>query len=237
MDSISSQLLAKIPAGRPPPGVKPNFVDPPSLKGSVIAVNVVFMALATTVVALRIYTRRVLIKRFGWDDYVCIVALLATATHSALHLYVVGRNQGGRHIWDIPAIKITPQVGHNLLAGSLSYGPAIYFVKLSALLLIHHIFGVNKTLRYFIYGGIIFLSAFCLFNIAVFSVAEALCVTAANLTTPYCAHLWISSIIQGVLNTLTDIYVLVLPISMILRLRLPKKRKIGICLTFLTGLL
>ena len=237
MDTSSQQLLAKIPAGSPPPGIKSNFIDPPSLRTPVFAVNAILLFLATVVVSLRIYTKKFLSRHLWWDDYVCVFGLLGTATHSALHLYVVDRDQGGRHLWDIPAIKLTPEVAHVLLAGPLAYAPAIFAVKVSALLFLHQLFGVNKIMRRFIYGGIGFLSLLCLCNIGNYAAAQAICVSVTNLTTPYCAQQWIFTIIQGVLNTLTDIFVLVLPISMVLQLQLTRRRKIGVSVIFMTGLL
>ena len=117
------------------------------------------------------------------------------------------------------------------------YGPAIFLVKLSALLLLYQLFGVNKTMRYLIFVGIGFQALFYLSIIGVYSAAEAICVTAANLTTRYCTNLWIFTIIQGVLNVVTDFYILVIPIAMVLRLQLTPRRKIGISAIFLTGLL
>lgn len=41
----------------------------------------------------------------------------------------------------------------------------------------------------------------------------------------------------GYFNLCTDFYILLLPISGIIRLQLPKRRKIGVILIFMTGLL
>lgn len=41
----------------------------------------------------------------------------------------------------------------------------------------------------------------------------------------------------GYFNLFTDFYILLLPISGVIRLQLPKRRKIGVILIFMTGLL
>ena len=41
----------------------------------------------------------------------------------------------------------------------------------------------------------------------------------------------------GIFSVITDFYVLIVPISLILSTRLPPQRKLGICAIFLTGLL
>ena len=60
--------LAQIPAGRPPRGVISNFVNPVTLKTPVVAINVVFIVLATAVVSLRVYTRKFINRALGPDD-------------------------------------------------------------------------------------------------------------------------------------------------------------------------
>lgn len=60
--------LSKIPAMKPPPGVTPNFINPPSIGNTIIVVNVVFLTLMLGFVILRIYTKGVLTRSLGWDD-------------------------------------------------------------------------------------------------------------------------------------------------------------------------
>ena len=42
---------------------------------------------------------------------------------------------------------------------------------------------------------------------------------------------------QGIFGTVSDVYLLVIPIQMLLRLHLALKRKLGICAVFATGVL
>ena len=60
--------LAQLPAGRPPNGATSNFIDPVTLKSPVVAINVVFVSLATAAVSLRVYTRKFIIQALGPDD-------------------------------------------------------------------------------------------------------------------------------------------------------------------------
>lgn len=72
MDSIPSGVpLSKIPTLKPPPGVKSNFVDPPSLANAIIAVSVVFLALMLIALTVRIYTKWILLRSLWWDDCEC----------------------------------------------------------------------------------------------------------------------------------------------------------------------
>ena len=60
--------LSQIPAGRPPAGTVPNFIDPVTLKAPVVAFNVTFLTLSTVIVGIRLYTRKFLSRVLGWED-------------------------------------------------------------------------------------------------------------------------------------------------------------------------
>lgn len=45
------------------------------------------------------------------------------------------------------------------------------------------------------------------------------------------------SVAQGLFNSISDLYVLTIPISLVVKLHLPLKRKVGVSAIFLTGLL
>lgn len=49
--------LWTIPAGQPPPGVEPNFVDPPTNKGIAEITLSILIVLATIAVAIRFYVQ------------------------------------------------------------------------------------------------------------------------------------------------------------------------------------
>ena len=69
MDSLPPGVpLSEIPALKPPPGIKPNFVNPPSYANALVTVNAVFLTLMLITLALRLYTKGVLLKSLGWDD-------------------------------------------------------------------------------------------------------------------------------------------------------------------------
>jgi len=55
--------FTKLPVRPPPSGVQSNFVDPPTRAGQLTAALAVLIALSTTFVLLRLYTRLVLLAR------------------------------------------------------------------------------------------------------------------------------------------------------------------------------
>jgi len=64
----STNPLYNMPAGVPPPGVIPNFIDPPSLKGELLIINVVFTTLMMIFVTVRLISRGFISKQIGIDD-------------------------------------------------------------------------------------------------------------------------------------------------------------------------
>jgi hypothetical protein len=53
---------------------KPNYDNPITQGPASIIVNNVFFAFATILVVLRLYTRLIIKKCFGWDDFFIILA-------------------------------------------------------------------------------------------------------------------------------------------------------------------
>ena len=119
----------------------------------------------------------------------------------------------------------------------LTYGVVIFLVKLSVLLLLFNLFGVHPKMRYFIYLGIGF-QAVCSAVYSGYDLAVLVkCVDAASLQNSVCVNTWIMTIFIASVNVSTDVYILVLPIVMVLRLQLTRHRKIGVISIFLVGLL
>ena len=68
-----SSLMAGIPiedypALAPPPGVQPNFVNPPSYEHTLIILEGIFVPLMLFVVFIRLFVRAKVTKTWGWDD-------------------------------------------------------------------------------------------------------------------------------------------------------------------------
>lgn len=63
---MASGWLGAMP---PPPGIEPNFVDPPSQLNSNIALHAVSLSLVVVSLTMRLYTRLHILKSYlGWDD-------------------------------------------------------------------------------------------------------------------------------------------------------------------------
>ena len=117
-------------------------------------------------------------------------------------------------------------------------GPALFFAKFSLLLLYFRIFALEKRARYSIYFAMAFSFPLYWLSVVIDSYYNA----------PHIGEEWSEAIIaergvassiwgvvQGALNVLLDMFILMIPIPVILRLHLPAKKKAGTCVVFLTG--
>ncbi len=117
------------------------------------------------------------------------------------------------------------------------YPPIIFSVKLSLFLLLLKLF---YPLRYAIYYGMAFTLLFYLASMVSFL---ALCIPKPGknfLETAQesrCRRSGRLEIVQGVVDILSDFYLLLIPIPTILQLSLRPRQKIGLLLIFMTGLL
>lgn len=68
LDSVPRELWDKIPAARPPPGVVPNFVDPPSGGPTLIAVGTVLLFIMLVFAGIRFYSKAVVRRKVTPDD-------------------------------------------------------------------------------------------------------------------------------------------------------------------------
>lgn len=65
---MNSSYYANLPAGIPPPGVKPNFANPYSIAPVIIILSAVFTSLMVIVVGMRLFSKAFVIRKLGADD-------------------------------------------------------------------------------------------------------------------------------------------------------------------------
>lgn len=68
LDGLTHEQLAQTPAGVPPPGVKPNLVNPYSEGYILITVGGVLMGIMFLFIALRLYVKVRVQRKFTGDD-------------------------------------------------------------------------------------------------------------------------------------------------------------------------
>ncbi|OCL10074.1 hypothetical protein AOQ84DRAFT_290010, partial [Glonium stellatum] len=241
---MDPEILANTPALAPPPGVVPNFVNPQSRADQTRIVICVTLPIMVILLALRIYTRLRKTRAFGADDCMLLnlTSSMSVISFCGVVLSILG-NPLGPHQWDIPVIDITEKfvkVRTSLVVICL-YAICATLVKCTLLVLYLRIFRPSRRAQIMIWAGIVVI---IVFYVCCIIVNTALCVPHSGdggwlsaKSQSRCSQPELNlSVTQGVFSAVSDFYVLCIPLQLVLGLRLPKMRKIGVSSIFLTGL-
>ncbi|KAH8748435.1 hypothetical protein F5883DRAFT_239441 [Diaporthe sp. PMI_573] len=220
----------------PPPGVRPNFKHPESIGYLLVIVTAVFLPFASLVVILRLYTRRVIVRAIGYDDYTIILGWffsVAFSVANAVHLHY----GLGVHAWDVPLTTYSPFVKMILSSGAV-YGLSFMFVKLSILLLYLQL-SPHRKFRAMVYAVMITTILYSLLGSFefLFTCKPIAKVWDLTITSGSCYSGAKILAVHGGLSIATDIAMLVLPITMLWKLQLPRRRKVAVAALFMTGTL
>ncbi|GAW17944.1 hypothetical protein ANO14919_074130 [Xylariales sp. No.14919] len=240
-------LLEQIPALPPPPGVQSNFHDPETREGLATIVVGVTYGLMLVFLGLRIYARVRITSSLGIDDYLSLAAGASISAFTGLSISLFG-NPLGPHQWNVPLSHFNASFMGRTLASIVLFSLSSGFVKTALLSLYLRVFSPNRTARLMIWAGVATIVVFYLIAIAL---NIRFCIP-LSMTTPvpdqdeWAKKLKASNCSQPVYNlnaavglfgVISDLYVLIIPVSMVYKLRIPRNKKIGILGIFLTGLL
>ncbi|KAL8632349.1 hypothetical protein Q9189_001921 [Teloschistes chrysophthalmus] len=233
--------LANTPSVPPPPGITPNFDGPNNLGNAVIASTSVFVAITLIFMGVRTYAKFKIFGKGSWDDVTCVLGLIGTLAYWILLIIQVKNNGSGRHQWDVPLSIVLKESTYtvSVIAAwllSLTY----IFVKSTFFILYWNIFKPFRWQKYGILGGAILVVIFY------GGITLALIIG----TSPRPGQLWrdafykwlngeanrIEGQLLGTMGLITDLYILILPISGVLRLQLTPKKKFALVMTFMSGL-
>ncbi|KAK8068670.1 hypothetical protein PG994_005286 [Apiospora phragmitis] len=200
----------------------------------IITILVVFSAVSTIVVALRIHTRAKLLRSFGIDDAVIIGALILTIG-SAVAIGLEGTFGLGTHTWIQPLEDFIPYM-KSFYVSIILYNVGLCLIKVSILLQYRRIF--TQKLTQWMAGGLL---AFMLAWTVTLSVLLPLvCYPVDKFWEPArpgsCVdQLAVWYVMAGV-NIVTDFAIFIIPLPVIKLLQLPTKQKMLLVVVFGLGL-
>ncbi|KAK3673753.1 hypothetical protein LTR78_006306 [Recurvomyces mirabilis] len=214
-----------------------NHGDFQGRSNAVLAVSISMVALSTTFVFFRLLSRFAIVKKVAADDYFMILAwLIACGLTIAI---CFGCAWGlGRHEWNVPEIWQTTQ-RKATYAFTVLYQPALMAIKTSILTFY---LSFSTTHRIFKWACIATLFAVNAGGLALtlLTVFQCMPIRAAfDIMVPANAHctdivtIYLSS---APLNLITDFAILFLPMPILTGMRLPKKQKIILIITFGMGI-
>ncbi|KAI1100726.1 hypothetical protein F4804DRAFT_318095 [Jackrogersella minutella] len=226
----------KLYYAEPPPGQVRTPVSPPTRRADLMAAGVFTTFLAGVALALRLYTRKHMLKKtLEADDWLVIASFVISV---AMLAFVKKDIDHGLtyHVWDI--LQDTYHIGERLygLLAYLSFIFSVSFAKMSMLVLYLRL-APHMWFRWTCYICIGIIASYSVTAALVESLAcrplegiinESLDATCYD---SYPAYISLSS-----LNIAIDIIILLLPIPLVIRMQLPIRQKISVILLFATGI-
>ncbi|MCJ1380188.1 hypothetical protein MMC17_003291 [Xylographa soralifera] len=236
-------VVGTVPA---PPGITPNFIDPPRDSAPLI-LTIVFLTLSVVFVSMRLFTRVVLLRGFGWDDATCLIAtqfrvyetpLLKSESGFFIDADLVVSHGLGTNLWNIPF------GGFDLIAWArwtyvqdLVYSLVMGFIKISILMLYFRLFKVVGVVRWLIWGTIVYIILYTVMGdlITIFA-CRPLNKLWDGLPYGWCMSTAAVGLALASLQITADVFVLAIPVPVILGLQLPVKQKLGVMSIFGAGI-
>lgn len=120
----------------------------------------------------------------------------------------------------------------------ITYGPTIFFAKLTLFLLYLRIFSCNRATKLAIYLGIVvnfFFYVATTIYLGITCVRRSGTTWAATIRSAQCQSTISMNYAQGGFSIASDLYIFILPFPTILKLQLPLRKKLGICAIFVAG--
>ncbi|KAH7111788.1 hypothetical protein B0J11DRAFT_447438 [Dendryphion nanum] len=221
----------------PPPGIMPNFINPPSLQHNILITNIVLSTVSALFVALRFYTTGFVIRSVGVDDYMIAVAWVSSLSfYSSTYLRLFIRYGLGHHLWDVTFSTFNSNFLKFAAICGTFYGLSVMSSKISILVLFLR--SLPQKPKKAIYATIVVVvvmysligSLYWLFACQPLEKFWDLSITRGS-----CIEWSKINISSGVMNTATDSIILLLPLFMLRKVRLPKWEKIALVLVLMTG--
>ncbi|KAJ5965480.1 hypothetical protein N7481_012194 [Penicillium waksmanii] len=201
------------------------------------AISTIFTVLSALFVAFRLFTRVKLVKKWGYDDLLIIAAWVCSATFFAF--IIVERHYGlGQHKASLPPHLIQAELFYLWLSIPF-YNLSLILSKLSALVFLTSIFRIRHFLitAYLIMGFLVVAGLWMVLSGFIFCVPVPIFWSMnKSLVAAHClpkAPVWFTN---ASIQIVTDIIILILPMPIVSKLRLPKRQRAGIMIIFGVGI-
>jgi hypothetical protein len=224
--------LSKIPAGAPPPGQYPNFINPPTLLHAVIATTVVVHSITLLFILARAYVN-IWTRRMQPEDVFIYTAWCAFIAFTGLLIYNCSSGMA-RHIWDgnLPTLfKGSYWYSNVFICYAISGG----FAKAAVFWQFKRIFTTKVRVNvYWVVIGSLVANAFVYLTLMFLYVFN--CWPMSKLKNPmllgHCMDWKITIIVIGAVNLVSDIEAFFVPAWAIWQLQLAVKKKIEVFAVF-----
>ncbi|CBF79121.1 uncharacterized protein ANIA_10886 [Aspergillus nidulans FGSC A4] len=203
-----------------------------------VVVSVVFETLALIAMILRFYSHRLRKRRIAAHDWASVVALIFSSGCVVLVITAVAKGGLGQHTWELsnPTIQLQ-HFAKIYVANSPVWAGAISAVKVSIVLLYIGLFGSARTIRYCCYT---LITLQILWGAAVILSSLLLCKPLRMNWDPtadgHCGSTEATYLALHIINLILDVTVGLLPVPVLWKLQMKRRKKIELTLMFALGI-
>ncbi|KAI0096132.1 hypothetical protein GGR51DRAFT_567477 [Nemania sp. FL0031] len=233
--------LLEGPALQPPPGVVPNFDHPWNLNTVGEVTNALCLIVTVLVVSIRVYAISVCTKKVELEDVFMVIALANYFACIWCAYFIIHNTGAFTHQWDVRLEDLTQtlyklHIGFNLATVALGLSKAAILTEWSRIF-------VPRGNRCGFYWA-------CKILLAVLFLSQAAFIVTENLSCMPHRKIWDKTVQDGYcisedlfhipavyLNVVCILLILILPQKTIWELKITIKKRIGISLIFLVGIL
>ncbi|EMD91105.1 hypothetical protein COCHEDRAFT_1176935 [Bipolaris maydis C5] len=216
----------------PPPNLDPKL-ERESLAPAGLAVTIIFTVASCSTVALRLYTRKILLRHVTSDDYAILLAQIFGLGLTAINIVCFTVGGIGRHIQFV--MDKLPMFLKKLVYSAMAvYNATQIATKISLMLQYRHIFP-SRTMRVICDCSVGFL---IMWGIAQQIYTSFACGIAQLIypKTVTCIRPDIPFLLNGAMNMVTDFAILMVPIKPVLQLQINTLRKAYLLIVLCLGL-
>ncbi|KAJ8131781.1 hypothetical protein O1611_g1846 [Lasiodiplodia mahajangana] len=228
------------PALKPPSGVVPNFANPPNQNVYAYLALILGVSLASIVALLRVYARLFYLKVVHLADY---IGLAAFGVYLALvyELFNLLNTTGFFvHQWDLH-VKDLIEFNRLFTIATQLYCVTIATIKSAIIVEWVFIFVPSHTRNYFYWISYIVLWLHLLFYLAIIIFLNTACHPHDKLWNPLlpgtCVKTTFTSALLAAVNLTVDLTLFILPQRVIWGLQMSFKKRLGVSLIFILGIL
>ncbi|ROV87982.1 hypothetical protein VPNG_10338 [Cytospora leucostoma] len=221
-----------IPLRDPPAGQTSNLIDPGDLSIETLALGPVLTVLSLVFLAGRFLN----VKKFNAADYLAVTGFVLSTGYTGV---IIALRKLSRHAWNVPTCwYLTSTVHKELFASNMLLGPTQFVVKVAMLVLYFQLFAIDRRTRWAIIAAIVFAGLIYLPHPILVIILEA----------PHIGQSWVEPAVDGrtskleyyapiygIGSIILDIWILVLPLPVITKLKVSRKKKIQLFAVFVTG--
>ncbi|KAI9369117.1 major facilitator superfamily domain-containing protein [Aspergillus egyptiacus] len=205
-------------------------------RAGVLVVSLIFFALATIFIVLRFVSRILIVRKLALHDYLMFIAWLIDFGFSFALFYATSKGLG-LHDADIP-VAHQAELSRANYVFTVLYNPALMAVKSSVLVFYLTLTQGEKVFRYANYATLLVVNVagLALTFANIFQCRPVTVAFAASLpANAHCTDILTLYLSSSPVNIITDLAILVLPNPILTRMRLPRKQKIILLVTFSFG--